>query len=299
MKAWKIIKMSLPFLLAAALVFACVFYPAEGKAEAVQRIVRIWNVDTFEGGKGSRTAFLKSVARRVEEKTEGLYFLVTSLTAEGARQAFLEGDCPDLLSFGIGLSEFSEQALPLPYAFEGGELGGASLAYPWCAGSYYLFSLEEFGGEIAEGETAISCGGSNLPQVAAALQGIKGEELTSLAAYTSFLNGKYRYLLGTQRDICRFEARGATVYRKPLPAYSDLYQYISLLSDEKRGDCLSFLKELLSPRTQEDLSSLGMFSLSEVRAERTLSAFVSEEGRAELCAMARGGKNLEKYLKSI
>ncbi len=33
--------------------------PLEGK-----RVVRIWNLDTFEGGKGSRTSFLKKIARR-------------------------------------------------------------------------------------------------------------------------------------------------------------------------------------------------------------------------------------------
>lgn len=298
MKVWKIVKTALPFLLVAALVLACAFYPAEEETEAARRVVRIWNVETFEGGKGSRTAFLKSVARQVEKQTEGLYFLVTSLTREGARQSFLEGDCPDLLSFGIGLSEFSERARPLPYSFKGGELGGETLAYPWCAGRYYLFSLEDFG-ETQEGNVAISCGGSNLPQVAAALHGLGGEELSSLNAYASFLNGKYKYLLGTQRDVCRFAARGVSVFQKPLDGYSDLYQYISILSGEQEGDCLAFLEELFSPETQEKLSSIGMYPLSETNAERTSGAFLSGEGREELCALARAGKNLEKFLKKI
>ena len=94
----------------------------------------------FEGGKGSRTAFLKSVARELKGEA---YYLVTSYTLEGALSAFAEGDAPDVLSFGVGLSEFAERLLPLPYSFAGGELGGKTLAYPWCMGGYYLFSLTD------------------------------------------------------------------------------------------------------------------------------------------------------------
>ncbi len=295
MKALRIIRSALPFFLVVALVSACLFYPGGHETQAAQRVVRVWNVDTFEGGKGSRTSFLKSVARRVEKKREGVCFLVLSLTPEGARQCCLEGDVPDLLSFGVGLSEFAERSLPLPYSFCGGELGGDTLAYPWCAGQYYLFSLtDDF---EAEGEVAVSCGGSNLPQVAAALAGITGEELPSLTAYTAFLGGKYRYLLGTQRDVCRFAARDVPVYRKPLRGYSDLYQYLSVLSEEKEEDCLAFLEELRSPEVRGSLSSLGMFAPEETEAECTASVFLSAEGRETLSQAAREGKNLEKFLK--
>lgn len=293
----KIIKTGLPFLLVAALFFACAFYPSEKEETPVRQVVRVWNVDTFEGGKGSRTAFLKSVARRVEEKTDGVYFLVLSVAPEGAKQSFAEGDFPDMISFGIGISEFAERALPLPYSFKGGELGGGTLAYPWCAGGYYLFSLNENFGE--EGSTAISCGGSNLPQVAAAIGDIAGEELPSLTAYAGFLEGKYRYLLGTQRDICRFRARDVAVYSKSLGGYCDLYQYISVLSAEKKGECLAFLGELLSEETQKNLSSIGMLSLGETSGSRTPGAFLSDEGRNALLTAAREEKNLEKFLKSI
>lgn len=297
MKVRKILKTVLPLLLVALLFLVCAFYPVRREEETARRVVRVWNVDTFEGGTGSRTAFLKSVARRAEAKSGGVYYLVLSLTAEGAKQAFSEGDQPDILSFGTGLSEFAERSLPLPYSFRGGELGGKTLAYPWCAGGYYLFSLtDDFG---AAGKTAISCGGKNLPQVAASLGGISGEELPSLTAYTAFLQGSYRYLLGTQRDICRFRARGVAVYSKRLSAFSDLYQYISVLSAEKREDCFTFLAELLSDETQRKVGELGMFSLQESPASSTTGAFLSEEGAASLLGAARDGKNLEKFLKSI
>lgn len=290
-KFGRILWHGLPFLLllAAAVI---VFVPQKSKEAEARTVVRVWNIDTFEGGKGSRTAFLKSVARELQGEA---YYLVTSYTLEGALTAFAEGEAPDVLSFGVGLSEFAERLLPLSYFFAGGELGGKTLAYPWCMGGYYLFSLTDFEGE---GRTALSVGGENLPAVAARLEGIAGEETESVAAYTGFLSGKYRYLLGTQRDVCRFQARGAIVQARPLTKYCDLYQYIGILSAEKRDVSLAFVEALLSPEVQGRLSQIGMFPL-ENKAERTVSVFSSREALGRLAAAAREGDVPEKYLKSI
>ena len=290
-KFGRILWHGLPFLLllAAAVI---VFVPQKSKEAEARTVVRVWNIDTFEGGKGSRTAFLKSVARELQGEA---YYLVTSYTLEGALSAFAEGEAPDVLSFGVGLSEFAERLLPLPYSFAGGELGGKTLAYPWCMGGYYLFSLTDFEGE---GRTALSVGGENLPAVAARLEGITGEETESVAAYTGFLSGKYRYLLGTQRDVCRFQARGVSVQARPLTKYCDLYQSIGILSSEKRDGSLAFVEALLSPEVQGRLSQIGMFPL-ENNAERTVSVFLSSEALGRLAAAAREGDVPEKYLKSI
>ena len=277
------------FVLTAAVL---VFLPQNSKQAEARTVVRVWNIDTFEGGKGSRTAFLKSVARELQGEA---YYLVTSYTLEGALSAFAEGNAPDVLSFGVGLSAFAERLLPLPHSFAGGELGGKTLAYPWCMGGYYLFSLTDFEGD---GRTALSVGGENLPAVAARLEGISGEETESVAAYTGFLSGKYRYLLGTQRDVCRFQARGAIVQARPLTKYCDLYQYIGILSSEKRDASLAFVEALLSPEVQGRLSQIGMFPL-ENNAERTVSVFSSREALGRLAAAAREGDVPEKYLKSI
>ena len=290
-KFGRVLWRGLPFLLLLAAV-VIVFVPQKSKEAEARTVVRVWNIDTFEGGKGSRTAFLKSVARELQGEA---YYLVTSYTLEGALSAFAEGDAPDVLSFGVGLSEFAERLLPLPYSFAGGELGGKTLAYPWCMGGYYLFSLTDFEGE---GRTALSVGGENLPAVAARLEGITGEETESVAAYTGFLSGKYRYLLGTQRDVCRFQARGVSVQARPLTKYCDLYQYIGILSSEKRDASLAFVEALLSPEVQGRLSQIGMFPL-ENNAERTVSVFLSSEALGRLATAAREGDVPEKYLKSI
>lgn len=291
---------ALPFALCAAILLAVAFYPqAEAAADATPRVVRVWNVDTFEGGKGSRTSFLKKAARAVE-KEKDVYYLISSYTAEGARSALKEGVLPDVLSFVVGLSDFAESGLSLPFTFAGGSMQGKTLAYPWCRGEYILFSLcDDF---AEEGTTVISNGGSNLTAVAAAYAGITGEERESLTAYVAFLNGEFRYLLGTQRDRCRFQTRGVQVYEKALNEYCDLFQYYSVLSSEKRDDALSLLEALLSEETQNALSDIGMLPVGGTMPRRTVSVFSSEEALENAGRIARSGgdlKNLDKFLKTI
>lgn len=296
MNVWRIMRRGVAWGLVLLAVAVVLLPQGEGEAEA-RTVVRVWNVDTFEGGKGSRTSFLKSVARTMQGEA---YYLVTSYTLEGARAAFEEGEAPDVLSFGVGLSEFTEKLLPLSGemaegAVSGGEMGGDVLAVPWCMGGYYLFVLSDFAGE---GRTAVSVGGENLSCVAAGLEGIRGEEAESLAAYTGFLSGKYRYLLGTQRDICRFSARGVQVEMRPLLKYNDLFQYVGILSAEKREEAEAFAYALLSPETQGRLSEIGMFP-PEKKAEYTVSVFSSEAALGEIARSARAGEDIGKFLKSI
>lgn len=290
----------LPFLLVFIFIISFVFFPREtNEGEAAERVIRVWNVDTFEGGTGSRTAFLRLIARNLE-KDRNVYYLVTSYTVEGAEAAFANGELPDMLSFGIGLSCFAEKSIGLPYEFSGGMIGDEALAYPWCRGGYYIFSSDENFEE--SGVTAISVGGSNLVQLAACLSEIDGENVESTAAYVGFLSGKYRYLLGTQRDICRFKTRGVQVYERPLTGYNDLYQYISILSQEKREDCLAFLERLLSEEAQSALQDIGMLPLKGDESERTVSVFSDDHALENMRSLAKqenGGKNLDKFLKTI
>ncbi len=288
----------LPFVLIAVLLLSLLFFPQEAEKGDTLVAVRVWNVDTFEGGKGSRTSFLKRIAGLAEKKNKGVYYLITSYTAEGAEEAFRKGERPDVISFGIGFSLHAEFSLPLPYASAGGELGGRVLAVPWCRGEYRLFSLTGFG---EEGETILSAGGSNLVEVAAQKNGLMGRSEESLAAYTDFLAGKCRYLLGTQRDVCRFSARGTEVESRELPVYNDLYQYISVLSADKRSACLILIDELLSEAAQATLSEIGMLPVAGDPSKFTPSVFTDSAALGELRRLALAGdeKNLDKFLKTV
>ena len=292
---------ALPFVLIAVIVLCVCFYPNRKKEETIKPcVVQIWHVDTFEGGKGSRASFLKKVATRVEKSDNTLYYMIKTYTVEGAREALKEGQKPDILSFGIGFGDCAEGALPLSYRFSGGEIGSDCLAYPWAAGRYSLFCLEnDF---EKQGDTVISEGGHNLAQAVASFHAIAGETLPSTSAYVQFLNGKYRYLLGTQRDECRFQTRGVTVYRKDLNDYCDLYQYISCLSAEKFEVCIKFIDCLLGKEMQESLSQIGMFPVSETQAKNTVCVFSSDEALNDFTQELKGNgdrKKIDKYLKSI
>ncbi len=274
-----------------------------------REILRLWHIDSFEGGRGSRAAFLSGAAARFERENGGVYVMVRTYTAAGAAAAIEAGNVPDLLSFSCGLDGAAEVCRAISLRFGGGEIGGAYYAYPWCCGGYYLFSLEDDFSAVTAENLLLSDGGNNLPQAAAAFYGITGavacEDSTS--AYVHFLNGKYRYMLGTQRDVCRFQTRGANVYALPLTAYNDLYQYIAVTSSdgEKTALCEAFVDSLLSEETQAELSRIGMYPLSAASAEYTLSAFVDGAGLAAVRAAGeealRTGeiKILKTYLKTL
>lgn len=296
----------LPFFLLAAVFLGTLLYPQtknSTQGEERARVVHIWNVDTFEGGKGSRTAFLSRVARLAERESEGVYYRVLSYTAEGAKAAMSEGEFPDLLSFGVGLGVSEERCL----AFSVSALSGSRKAVPWCRGEYVLFSLsDDFSDDLssesdAAAETVISVGGENLSCAAAYFADISGTEEESLAAYLDFLGGKYRYLLGTQRDTARFAARGVNVYRRELPAYCDLYQYIAFLSEDLRAECLRFIGILYSEEVQSTLSEIGMLPVEGAEG-LTVSAFSDQAQLDEARAAVRSGsaeKNPQKFFEFI
>ena len=270
-----LLKKVIPFVLLAALVLALVCYPHTAKAETTQPVViSVWNVDTFEGGRGSRASFLKRVAQRAEAGQENVFYHVISYTAEGLQEAFSRGETPDILSFGVGVGQVD--AVPLGRTF-----AGSDLAVPWCRGAYYLFSLQDnFPETPPSGSVVLSSGGENLVEASAYFAGIEGKTEESLTAYLDFLGGKYDYLLGTQRDVCRFSSRGVTVYSKLLPAYCDLYQYVSLLSREHADACLEFVALLLSEEVQATLSEIGMYPAQDAQG-RTVGAFLTPQDLSE------------------
>lgn len=298
--------------------------------------VRLWNVDTFEGGRGSRTNFLNTVSSAYEKSKKNVFVLVSSYTVEGAVAALNEGNVPDMISFGLGLPEVFDhiQSTFFGKSFfvdgkmgdsgAGGAIEGEQFAWPWCKGTYALYSqTDDFSAVCAE-NTVISVGGENRVQVAAALSGLKGKTNAevSTAAYVSFLKGKYRYMLGTQRDACRFETRGANVYARPLEEFCDLYQYIAVLATEqdRLEICKGYLDLLFSEKYQKRLSTIGMLSpyfdiypkdqtvfyaLQEGKPQRTLSVFTSREGLSSLDGAAAQAildgntEVLKKFLKAL
>lgn len=263
-------KVPLCCLLLAAAVLFCAFtaYPALnaiGKNEpaAYTGVLRLWHIDSFEGGKGSRASFLGKVVRRFERENEGMYVLITVHTAQSVQHAVQAGEIPDLISFGCGAAFAADLVRPLP--FEGAKqarIGGTSYAVAWCRGAYFLFTADGDFSDVKADNAVLSQGRGANVYGAAYLAGLRGEyrAVPSVQAYLAFLQGKYKYMLGTQRDVWRFETRGFTVQAKPLEEYCDLYQYICVCStDEQRYRAsVRLIELLLSEEVQDGLQTVGM-----------------------------------------
>lgn len=183
-------------------------------------VLNLWQIDSFEGGKGSRASFLQGIANDFS-KSGNCYITVTTLTSAAARENLNRGTIPDLISYGAGIFGIENY------------LKGSSPYYTWCYGSYCFLCLDENSdfSDINSANTVINEGTENNSKVAAMMCGVEGAVFQKpTGAYVSLINGKYKYMLGTQRDIYRLKTRGVSFAVKPVTEFNDLYQNISVTS---------------------------------------------------------------------
>ncbi len=309
-----------------AFVFAYPSLNAKSWHEAPSQtgILRLWHIDSFEGGTGSRANFLSSVAKEFESKY-GWYVLVTVHSSESAERAISDGNIPDMISFGTYFDAAADHVLPLEkYEFGAASINGKTYAVPWCRGNYFLFGQTGSFSAVNDKNTVVSLGGSALAQAAAYFYGLSGEICCepSVRAYVDLINGKYEFMIGTQRDVYRFRTRNFNIDALPVNEFNDLWQYIGVCSSDPTvyAACQDFLRHLLSENTQKKLTRLGMFSaffdiygssdgiMDKAEgsiSRRTVSAWLSEDAQSTLQSLAlealsgdkNGGKNFENFLQ--
>ena len=183
--------------------------------------ITVWQIDGFEGGRGSRSQYLQNIGNKCF-KNNKVYVTVTSLSADAARINLQQGKMPDIISYAAGFYGIENYINKKDFAFKS-----------WCRGGYCFLSIDESAdfSDITAENTVINEGKDNLCGVAAIMCGVGGaqsEEPTN--AYLKLLNGSYKYLLATQRDIFRLKTRNATFSVKPVAQFNDLYQNISILT---------------------------------------------------------------------
>lgn len=252
--------------------------------------ITVWQIDGFEGGRGSRSQYLKNAGEQCFKK-EKTYLNVVSLSADAARINLENGEMPDIISYAAGF-----------YGIEK-IINGKTAFKSWCRGGYCLISLDEgadFSDVTAE-NTVVNEGKDNLACVAAAMCGLSGctyKEPTN--AYLQLINGKYKYLLGTQRDVFRFKTRNVPFVLQPVTQFNDLYQNVSILTSnaEKYAVCNRYVNFLLS---KDDVGSLGLFNgkgeicaeelapMKETSFEFSLNYPCSKEYLDELVTAAKNG----------
>ncbi|MGN0817734.1 MAG: hypothetical protein ACI4L9_02080 [Candidatus Coproplasma sp.] len=296
-------RLFLIFLLAAIIVaapIAAAFSRGESGASAQEmQVLTLWQIDSFEGGKGSRAQFLQDTADQLF-KGERFYVTVNSISADAARKNIELGTCPDMISYGAGFYGIEELVNCSNFAYK-----------VWCRGGYCLLTLDcqaDFSDADAQ-NTVINGGKDNLVSICALFEGLNGAAVEKpTGAYVSLLNGKYKYLLGTQRDIFRLKTRGAQFITKPLTSFNDLYQNISILSgDKKYAACKRFVDYLTSENV--NVKKLGLFSdgvslyddeltaMENLTFSASLKSFVSARYYGEVAAAANSGDlNLLKSL---
>lgn len=299
-------KKRIALLIIIALIFIAVPILAAAKsAQAVEeteemQVLTLWQIDGFEGGKGSRAQYLSDKAAKLFKK-HNKYLNVIPLSADAAQENIKRGELPDMISYAPTFNAHLQYINIRDYAYK-----------TWCYGSYCLLCLGENANfdEANASNTVVNAGKDNLASVAAVASGIGGavSEMPT-NAYLQLLNGKYKYLLGTQRDIFRLKTRGETFSVKQITAFNDLYQNISIIARDKAryATCKQFV-EYITENTS-DISKIGLFSknaerygdelrfLQENAFDCTLNAPCGEEYTSALKSAA--GNNDINKIKSL
>ena len=131
----------------------------------------------------------------------------------------------------------------------------------WCSGCYCMLTLDtnsDFS-DVNADNTVINRGKENFSTAAALLCGLGDSKLeNSTVAYVKLINGEYKYLLGTQRDIFRLKTRNVAFSVKAVTQFNDLYQNISKTQKCKNSVyAQKYIDFLLSKKNE--LNKIGMF----------------------------------------
>ncbi|MBR1983178.1 MAG: hypothetical protein IKA12_00635 [Clostridia bacterium] len=288
-------------------------------------VLNLWHIETFEGGHGSRKQFLMDVATSFEKQNDGVLIMVISHTESSANEALNLGEKPDIISYGAGTIYTDIKEIQSDYTFIGGKVEDKTYAIPWCKGGYVLFENPKYNDKKTS-QTSIMVSKSirNTPLLNICLdEKFAGYDVVyekpSLDAYVEFVNGKHKYMLGTQRDVVRFSNRGFNIKAQPLTQYNDLYQYLSLVStdDVKTLYSEKFINYLLSEQIQKKLYKISMFSefytneyqneilnaMQNVSPKYTVSAFSSPQLIEDLSVMStafiKGDKTVLAKIKNV
>ena len=208
-------------------------------------VLNVWQIDNFEGGKGSRAAYLQKIGNNFS-KNNDCYVVVTALSSDASKLNLSMGCVPDLISYGAGICGIEN------YLHE---------ETVWCRGGYCFISTDDIADfeDISAENTVINEGAGNFATIAAVFSGVAGAQIQKpTEAYVNLINKKFKYLLGTQRDIYRLKTRGENFKVKPVDAFNDLYQNISIITEEKSKKIYAekFVEEILN--NSDEIKSLGL-----------------------------------------
>lgn len=276
-----------------------------GQKTEYKGILKMWQIDGFEGGAGSRKQFLLKMARGFEKDNDGVLIMVTDYTVSGAEENIKNGVYPDIISYANGFDISGAIEIHPNRKTSSCMVGDKAYATVWCRGGYVLISnpaltVKALPDKPIENLLVSQCEYTQ-PLTALILEGIsvKGLELKKpMDAYVKFVSGKTPYFLATQRDVVRLQNRGMNVNVYPLKEYNDLYQYVSVTAVEEIKSIYAkkFVDYLVSDKVQNALKEIKMFSeyvnvdyhdeqyvnIQSVRNLKTISLFTAKAELKEL-----------------
>lgn len=246
----------------------CVYSQNKTQQEGYKGVLTLWQIDTFEGGIGSRKQFLLNVSSKFEKENNGVLIMVISHTVESGKIALSNNEKPDMISFGVGFDVQGQRKLGIKTDMLGGKVGDKTYATPWCMGRYVLIVNNDLVKEKPAKNlesVIVSSGQFTLPCMALANSQITAKEIIELPpmeSYIKFTSGKFPYMLGTQRDVIRLTNRNLNLSYIPLDGFNDLYQYICVCAENQMKTVYAekFIKYLIGESCQKRLKGISMFS---------------------------------------
>ena len=290
---------------------------AKSKENKQKEVIVGWQIDGFEGGVGSRRNFLMSVSREYEKINPNYLFMINQYSISEANERLKKGVSPDFISFSSGVDVFNQKKFSTKYYSIGGQIGENTYAVPWCRGGYVLIFLKDELKKSNIDKLIISSKEYNLPYLAFLEEGLTATEYIGYEpknAYQNFLL-KGGVFLGTQRDIVRLDNLGKEYNFRALTRFNDLYQYISITSDDegKISAINGFVNLLLSEKIQNKLTQIKMFScvvdleydspalneMQKIQDFGTISVFTPRHDYLQINEQLRAikGDNSDEYLK--
>ena len=261
-------------------------------------VLDLCHVETFEGGSASREGYLRRQAQKFNKQNSNFFISITTMSLDEFELNIAHGYEADIYSFGIGAGDKLKSKLQSLKKInnirddlqKNAMIDGKIYAYPYILSGYAVISYEGLTTNDQNLTARLQSSASGKKIVNGTVLGMKNttpaqalvengvtlsmQDLTiensSYLAYTIFLNKNTKSLVGTARDVARIKNREQMGSISPcvysyLSGYSDLIQYLGiskLLSGVKSEVATAFAKLLLKEEAQKELSTIGLFSVT-------------------------------------
>ena len=231
------------------------------------QVISMWHIETFEGGSVSRLRYLEKQSIAFEKKYPGKLLLIINLTYDEAKEKIVNGEIPDMVSFGVGAGDLfvdNVKEIDIKSNFRSdllqyGTINNKLCAVPYMIGGYCKITYDNYDNLYVRKENEEIVNQDNKIVV----------DDTQYQLYQNFISQKYDGILGTQRDFYRINNRinlgkMDNCNFEYISGYNDLIQYMAITSNVASEIQIAenFIEFILSEDGQIAIKDYGMFSVN-------------------------------------